>query len=104
MTSTHTGWENDTKCYFLFAKQHIVLYFYAMATRIRDIVASLIQNGFQRTSGGKGSHRRFKHPSGVSATIPGKDGDDAKPYLIKQVRKKIEEAKGKGAWVPLPIV
>lgn len=82
---------------FLFAERHIVLYSYAMATRIRDIVVSLIQNGFQRTSGGKGSHRRFKHPSGVSATIPGKDGDDAKPYLIKQVRKKIEEAKGKGA-------
>jgi len=35
--------------------------------------------------------------SGTVATICGHDGDDAKPYLIKHVKEKIEEAKSKGA-------
>ena len=68
-----------------------------MATRIRDIVAELIRNGFEQTKHGKGSHRRYKHrESGISATIPGKDGDDAKPYLIKQIREKISKATAVG--------
>ncbi|MGN0874727.1 MAG: type II toxin-antitoxin system HicA family toxin [Akkermansia sp.] len=64
-----------------------------MATRIRDIVVELRRAGFRETGRGKGSHRQFRHDaSGVTATICGKDGDDAKPYLIKQVRAKISEA------------
>lgn len=62
-----------------------------MATKIRNLVASLMSQGFELTKFGKGSHRRFKHhPTGVSVTIPGKDGDDAKSYLEKQVRQAIE--------------
>ena len=62
-----------------------------MATKIRNLVACLLSNGFELTKFGKGSHRRFKHrASGVSVTIPGKDGDDAKSYLERQVRKALE--------------
>ena len=62
-----------------------------MATKIRNLVACLLSHGFELTKFGKGSHRRFKHrASGVSVTIPGKDGDDAKSYLERQVRKALE--------------
>lgn len=68
-----------------------------MATRVRDIVAELIKAGFRPTGRGKGSHRQYKHDnSGITATICGKDGDDAKPYLIKQVRAKISQATAVG--------
>ena len=43
--------------------------------------------------GGKGSHRNFKHESGVKITISGRPGDDAKPYQEKDVKKAIEESK-----------
>ena len=60
-------------------------------------MGELTANGFVLTKGGKGSHRRCKHAaSGLSATICGKDGDDAKPYLVKQVRTTIGKATGKG--------
>lgn len=43
-------------------------------------------------SGGKGSHRKFSAKGGLVVTIiPGRDGDDAKPYLEQQVRDKINE-------------
>ena len=56
------------------------------------------RNGFEPTKFGKGSHRRYKHrASGVSVTIPGKDGDDAKIYLEKQVQKALKDvATGRG--------
>ena len=41
--------------------------------------------------GGKGSHRNFKHASGVKITLSGKPGDDAKPYQERQVQKALEE-------------
>lgn len=42
---------------------------------------------------GKGSHTLWRHlPSGVTMTMPGQDGDDAKPYLEREVRDKIREA------------
>lgn len=70
----------------------------SMATKIRNLVAKLERNGFELTKFGKGSHRRYKHrASGVSVTIPGKDGDDAKIYLEKQVQKALKDvATGKG--------
>jgi len=43
--------------------------------------------------GRMGSHRNFVHPSGVILTISAHSGDDAKPYQIKLVLRKIEEAK-----------
>ena len=44
--------------------------------------------------GGKGSHRKFSHPNvPVPAIIPGRDGDDAKPYLERHIAEKITESK-----------
>ena len=41
---------------------------------------------------GKGSHRKFTHANyeGV-VTLSGQDGDDAKKYQEKQVKRAIEE-------------
>ena len=58
-------------------------YIVGMPPKIRQLVADLDQY----------EHRA----SGTVATICGHDGDDAKPYLVKHVREKIEEAKSKGA-------
>ena len=45
--------------------------------------------------GGKGSHRKFTHPSYPGAvTLSGQDGDDAKNYQEKQVKRAIEEVDG----------
>lgn len=43
--------------------------------------------------GGKGSHRNYEHPKGARVTISGKEGDDAKHYQEKLVRKAIQEVK-----------
>lgn len=68
-----------------------------MVTKVRKLIAMLLENGFVLLKGkGKGSHRRYYHPSGVSATIPGDDGDDANHYLVKQVKEKIQEAQREG--------
>ena len=42
--------------------------------------------------GGKGSHRKFTHANyeGV-VTLSGQDGDDAKKYQEKQVKRAIEQ-------------
>lgn len=53
-------------------------------------MAQLKRAGFVER-GGKGSHRNFKHPSGVKLTLSGKPGDDAKPYQERVVREAIEE-------------
>ena len=37
--------------------------------------------------GGKGSHRRFRHPSGVNITLSGKTGSDAKKYQVKDFER-----------------
>ncbi len=40
----------------------------------------------------KGSHTKWKHSKLSKAIIiPGKDGDDAKTYLEKQVNESLEE-------------
>ena len=42
--------------------------------------------------GGKGSHRKFAHPNYPGAvTLSGQDGDDAKNYQERQVKRAIEE-------------
>lgn len=65
-----------------------------MPRKIRDLIHDLREAGFQDTSGGKGSHRKFIHPRVKGfALIPGKEGDDAKPYLERHVRQKLQEAK-----------
>lgn len=48
--------------------------------------------GFELIQGGRGSHRKFTHPSYPGAvTLSGKDGDDAKPYQERQVKRALEE-------------
>ncbi len=62
-----------------------------MPRKIRELIKDLNKNGFINRSG-KGSHRNFIHPSGVSLTLSGKQGDDAKPYQEKLIKQKINEA------------
>ena len=61
-----------------------------MPKKIRELIKELKQAGFLNR-GGKGSHRNFRHPSGVVLTLSGKTGDDAKPYQEKMVKQKIKE-------------
>jgi predicted RNA binding protein YcfA (HicA-like mRNA interferase family) len=64
-----------------------------MPRKIRQLVKDLSDAGFELvTSAGKGSHRKYKHEnySGI-VTISGHDGDDAKHYQEKQVKRAIEE-------------
>ena len=63
-----------------------------MPRKIRQLIKDLEDAGFVNR-GGKGSHRNYLHEKGVSLTISGKLGDDAKPYQEKLVRQKIEEVK-----------
>ena len=63
-----------------------------MPRKIRELIAELKSAGFI-DRGGKGSHRNFKHASGVKITLSGKRGDDAKPYQERDVRKAIEGAR-----------
>jgi len=61
--------------------------------KIRELVADLRDAGFTPvTGGGKGSHRKFTHEDYPGAvTLSGHDGDDAKKYQEKQVKRAIEE-------------
>ena len=61
-----------------------------MPRKVRDLVRDLLLAGFI-DRGGKGSHRNFKHPRGNRITISGDLGDDAKPYLERDVRRTVEE-------------
>jgi len=48
--------------------------------------------GFYEIPGGKGSHRKFIHVRYKGAvTLSGKEGNDAKPYQERQVKRAIEE-------------
>jgi predicted RNA binding protein YcfA (HicA-like mRNA interferase family) len=61
--------------------------------KVRDLVKDLRDAGFELFSGGgKGSHRKFTHVNYPGAvTVSGQDGDDAKSYQEKQVKRAIEE-------------
>lgn len=63
-----------------------------MPRKIRQLIGDLEQAGFLYEPG-KGSHRKYRHPSGILAVISGHGGDDAKHYQERQVRQKLEEAK-----------
>ena len=57
-----------------------------------QLVAELEHMGFFLAPGGKGSHRKFRHPKFAGSVIlSGKDGDDARHYQEKQVRNAIRE-------------
>jgi predicted RNA binding protein YcfA (HicA-like mRNA interferase family) len=63
-----------------------------MPRKIRQLVSDLERVGFLLSSGGKGSHRKFRHPKYSGAVIlSGKDGDDAHHYQERQIRNAIRE-------------
>jgi predicted RNA binding protein YcfA (HicA-like mRNA interferase family) len=63
-----------------------------MPRKVRELVRDLQQAGFE-DRGGKGSHRNFRHPSGINITMSGGSGDDAKPYQEKAVKTAIRNSK-----------
>ncbi len=62
-----------------------------MPKKIRELEAELQRAGFA-WSAGKGSHRKWRHPTGSLAILSGKAGDDAKRYQEKQVAAAIAAA------------
>jgi predicted RNA binding protein YcfA (HicA-like mRNA interferase family) len=63
-----------------------------MPRKIRQLIAELEAAGFARGDGGKGSHRKFRHPKYAGAVIlSGQDGHDAHHYQEKQIRHAIRE-------------
>jgi len=64
-----------------------------MPRKMRQLVADLEKVGFVLAPGGKGSHRKFRHPRFAGTVIlSGNDGDDAHYYQEKQVRNAIRKA------------
>jgi len=63
-----------------------------MPPKIRELIKRLRNAGF-KNRGGKGSHRNYMHSGGVTITVSGKLGDDAKPYQESDVEKAIERVK-----------
>lgn len=62
-----------------------------MPRKIRDLISDLKHAGFMQFPA-RGSHRKFKHATGVVVVLSGhSEGDGAKPYQEKQVRLVIEE-------------
>ena len=61
-----------------------------MPKKIRELKSLLQKAGFIYRSA-KGSHTRWIHPllPDQPITISGKDGDDAKPYIEKEVNRKL---------------
>ncbi len=67
-----------------------------MPPQIRKLKASLSKAGFSMRPG-KGSHTVWKHHSlpGLEITLSGGDGDDAKPYQLKDVQNALKQLGGK---------
>jgi len=60
-----------------------------MPPTVRELVSQLLSAGFV-DRGGKGSHRNFRHSTGINITIGGRPGDDAKHYQIRDVKQAID--------------
>ena len=64
-----------------------------MPKKIRELKSLLLKAGFIYQPA-KGSHSKWTHPKFPKAIIiAGKDGDDAKRYLEKQVNDALEKLK-----------
>lgn len=63
-----------------------------MPLKIRKLKAALASAGFFWRPG-KGSHTVWKHRAlpGFEVTLAGNDGDDAKPYQIKDIRNALKK-------------
>jgi predicted RNA binding protein YcfA (HicA-like mRNA interferase family) len=63
-----------------------------MPKKIRELKRLLLKAGFTWRPG-KGSHTVWSHPDlpDESITIAGKDGDDARLYLEKEVNQKLKK-------------
>jgi predicted RNA binding protein YcfA (HicA-like mRNA interferase family) len=61
-----------------------------MPPKIRELIASLESAGL-RIQGDKDSHRKFRHSSGITITISGNAGEDAKHYQIRDVKQAISK-------------
>ena len=59
-----------------------------MRPKIHQLIEELETAGFV-DCGAKGNHRNYRHPAGINFTIRGEPGDDAKQYLIRDVRNAI---------------
>ena len=67
--------------------------FYRVPRKIRQLVADLEHAGFVLVPGGKGAHRKFRHPKVPGSLIlSGQGGDGARHYQEKQVRNAIRDA------------
>jgi predicted RNA binding protein YcfA (HicA-like mRNA interferase family) len=65
----------------------------AVPRKIRQLVADLERAGFILSPGGKGSHRKFRHPKFPGSLIlSGQSGDDAKRYQEREVQHAISKA------------
>ena len=62
-----------------------------MPRKVRQLIADLERAGFVNR-GGKGSHRNFTHPKGLRVTVGGQQGDDAKHYQERDVRRALDAA------------
>jgi predicted RNA binding protein YcfA (HicA-like mRNA interferase family) len=65
-----------------------------MPPKIRQLKASLTKAGFSWRPG-KGSHTVWTHPAlpKLEITLSGKDGNDAKPYQVKDVQDALKQLK-----------
>jgi predicted RNA binding protein YcfA (HicA-like mRNA interferase family) len=64
-----------------------------MPRKIRELIKDLKNAGWYLVPGGKGSHRKFRHDKvSGSVVIPRADGEDAAPYLEKQIKAAVRSA------------
>lgn len=63
-----------------------------MPLKIKKLKALLYQAGFYMRPG-KGSHTVWKHRAlpGLEITLAGHDGDDAKPYQMRDVQNALKQ-------------
>ena len=61
-----------------------------MPPKIRELINQLESAGFNN-HGGRGSHRKFRHKSGVNIIISGKAGADAKHYQVREVSSALKK-------------
>jgi len=63
-----------------------------MPRKIRELIADLRHAGFTQEPA-RGSHRKFRHPKGVTAILSGhNEGVDVRPYQEKQIKQRIRES------------